>query len=250
MNYILVDTGYLFFYRYHATKLWYKRAHDYTDDLTMAQDINYQNTFQKKVVDCIQDKIKKHDSHWDRVVFCRDTRRQNIWRNQLANDYKAQRDTSALTGLAIAANLLKHTIFTLCRTKNAKSIGVRSAEADDIVYITKQSLHIADPNNKFIIIASDHDYYQIIDENTTLVRLDKTNPILKSTRHTHNLAIPDAQRVDLLVKIILGDKSDNISGCFKKCGPKTALNLALNPQQLLERLAKDPNAKQIFTKSS
>jgi 5'-3' exonuclease len=27
---------------------------------------------------------------------------------------------------------------------------------------------------------------------------------------------------DLFVKILTGDKSDNISGVFKKCGPKTA----------------------------
>ena len=45
-TYLLVDWGYLFFYRYHATKLWYKRAHDYLDDLTMSFDPIFKKTIQ------------------------------------------------------------------------------------------------------------------------------------------------------------------------------------------------------------
>ena len=236
MIFILVDSGYLFFYRYHATKLWYKRAHEYTDDLTMVQDNNYQEMFQKKIKDCLLEKIKKHKTSWEYLIIARDTRRSQIWRHSLIKDYKANRDTSKLTGLSIAASLLKHTIMDLIREHSIKSIGYSTAEADDIVYITKNFLTQKYPNAQFVIIASDADYFQIIDERTSLERLDKTDPLKKSTRNTHNLPIPEAQKIDLLIKIISGDKSDNIPSCFPKCGNKTALKYALDSDLLAQQL--------------
>ena len=246
MTFILVDCGYLFFYRYHATKLWYKKAYEYKDDLTMLEDENYQKTFQKKIIDCIQTKIKKYNTNWSRVLFCRDTRKNLVWRNNLTNDYKANRDTSHLTGLALAATIFKQTIFQLCRTLNAKSIGVKTAEADDIVFIAKNLLKEHFKNQKFIIIASDHDYFQTIDQFTILERLDKHNPILKSVRHTHGYSITEALKIDLLIKIIMGDKSDNIPSCFPKCGPKTAFNLAIQPELLEKKLTQCNKAQQRF----
>ena len=48
-TYLAVDMGYLFFYRYHATKLWYKKAKEYTDDLTMSEDTEFQNKFKDMI---------------------------------------------------------------------------------------------------------------------------------------------------------------------------------------------------------
>ena len=41
------------------------------------------------------------------------------------------------------------------------------------------------------------------------------------------------------MKILCGDKSDNIPQCFSKCGEKTALKLIQNPELLKEKLT-DP----------
>ena len=232
MTYILVDVGYLFFYRYHATKLWYKRAHSYTDDLEMANDPNFSRTYQKKIEDCIADLVKKNSTTWDKVIFCRDARQKNIWRNSLHTDYKGNRDTSALTGLAKASYLLRLTLFDIIRRRNAKSIGVVTAEADDIVYGSIGVIRSIDPMCQIVIVASDHDYYQTLSENITMVGLDKRNHMLQSTRFTNNLSINDAQRVDLLVKIIAGDPADNIKPIFPRCGKKTALKLALDSSLL------------------
>jgi 5'-3' exonuclease len=249
-TYLLVDSGYLFFYRYHATKLWYKRAHEYTDDFTMASDPIYKKTFQKKVIDCIKEKMKKYNVKWENVIVCRDTRRSDIWRNQHHLTYKANRDTSKLTGLRETSKYLKEVLFDLLRENNVKCIGVKGAEADDIVYICKKRLSEVKPEAKFIIVSSDCDYYQTIDENSTLVRLDKKNPMVKSTRNTHNFDITKAQQIDLLIKIIQGDISDNISSCFPKCGIKTALTLALNPEKLESNFKKYPESREKFEYNS
>jgi 5'-3' exonuclease len=232
VTYLLVDWGYLFFYRYHATKLWYKRAHEYVDDLVMAGDPIFKATFQKRVKGCICEKMKKHKVKWENVIICRDTRRSEIWRHAHHGDYKGNRDTGSLTGLGLTSGYLKEVIFDILREHHVKCIGLKSAEADDIIYICKRRLSEVNPEARFVIVASDCDYYQIIDERTSLVRLDKKDPMTKSTRNTHNLDIVKSQEIDLLVKIIQGDSSDNIVGCFPKCGAKTSLTLALNPEKL------------------
>ena len=249
MTYLLVDVGYLFFYRYHATKLWYKKAHTYTDDLEMANDEKFQLTFQKKIADCLKDKLKKHKTSWDRVILCRDCRQSSIWRNSLYSEYKGNRDTSHLTGLAISGKLLRNAIFDLIRFNNAKTIGVKTAEADDIVYCCCKYLEKECPDSKIIIIASDHDYYQLLNENISMEGLDKRNHMSKSVRFTHNLGTDDAQKVDLLVKIISGDVSDNIKKIFPKCGAVTALKLAMNKTQLDDCFKKYPNSEAQFNEN-
>jgi len=137
-----------------------------------------------------------------------------------------------LTGLPNAAYLLRLTLFDIVRRHNAKSVGVATAEADDIVYGSIGVIRSIDPTSPIVIVASDHDYYQTLSENITMVGLDKRNHMLQSTRFTNDLSIPEAQRVDLLVKIIAGDPADNIKPIFPRCGKKTALKLALDSSLL------------------
>ena len=51
----------------------------------------------------------------------------------------------------------------------------------------------------------------------------------------------------MLLKIICGDKADNIKPCFKKCGPKTAMKLILNPSLLETKFLKEENSRNIYT---
>jgi len=54
----------------------------------------------------------------------------------------------------------------------------------------------------------------------------------------------------LYIKILTGDKSDNIPGCFRRCGTKTALKLIHNPLLLKEKLDNDINAKMQYQLNS
>ena len=47
-------------------------------------------------------------------------------------------------------------------------------------------------------------------------------------------------------KIVLGDKSDNIPGIFKKCGPKTVEKLFYDSDEFLKKLNKKTAMKHII----
>jgi len=246
MKLILVDCGYLLFYRYHATKIWYRKAHDYHDDLQMALDPLFQKMYQKKIIDCLDKYIKLFQTCWDYVIFCRDTKRSHLWRNNILPEYKQQRDHTKLTGLKTCANLLKLVIMQLIREKNAKSIGVYGVEADDIVYQAIQ--YFNHTNNQFMIIASDHDYYQVCYQNVILQRLDNKPSLNKSVRHRQP-HLTNYPKIDLLIKILMGDKSDNIPSVFPKCGMKTAEKLALDKNLLQTRFIKYPDSITLFNRN-
>ena len=53
-------------------------------------------------------------------------------------------------------------------------------------------------------------------------------------------------QIDITIKALCGDKSDNIRGCFKRCGVKTALKYYNNPKLLEEKFKKLPESKQIY----
>ena len=53
----------------------------------------------------------------------------------------------------------------------------------------------------------------------------------------------------LKAKIIQGDKSDNISSIWPKCGPKTALKLAKDHEALENFFAKHAGSETIFNKN-
>ena len=48
------------------------------------------------------------------------------------------------------------------------------------------------------------------------------------------------------MKIICGDKSDNIPSCFKNCGKKTALKLIENKKLLLNKFKENPESLNIY----
>ena len=55
-----------------------------------------------------------------------------------------------------------------------------------------------------------------------------------------------SRKLDLGVKIIVGDNSDNIPKCFPKCGQKTAIKYVNNPELLDKAFAKYPGSKEKF----
>ena len=56
--------------------------------------------------------------------------------------------------------------------------------------------------------------------------------------------------MDLQLKIILGDKSDNIERCFPKCGTKTALKYIADPTSLEAAFEKYPGSRELYHRNS
>jgi 5'-3' exonuclease len=118
-----------------------------------------------------------------------------------------------------------------------KTLSVDSAEADDILMcLIRRMKH---PHN--VIIATDHDYIQILDK---CRMFDLSGKEINREYISEKIAGDDSLSVSdyLKIKIIMGDKSDNIPSIFDRCGPKTGYKLVKNPTLLREKLQENPSS--------
>ena len=183
--------------------------------------------FNKKYFDSFSSFIKTHSIQKDHILFIKDCPRKNIWRNKYYNNYKSTRISNNSIG-----NFFKNT-YKLINEESYKLIEFDLLEADDCIYLTKQHIRQKHPNSKIIVITSDEDLLQIIDENTLLYDLKKKCLNSKSTGD---------RKLDLEIKIICGDKSDNIKPCFTRSGAKTAVKLYNNKELLLDKFKQFPES--------
>ena len=104
-----------------------------------------------------------------------------------------------------------------------KQVAVQYLEADDVIaYMCKNTIK----DRKKIIVSTDRDYLQLVDENTSVFRPVKTKTNkqgefidLEWMHQKENIHPPNYA----LLKAVVGDKSDNIQG-VKGIGEKTARN--------------------------
>lgn len=237
-NYILIDTSYWIFYRYFAIVQWWKHANPDSplgDNPSLCEE--FVEKFKKTMLDTIATFKKNHKLTKQPciIIACRDCYRCDIWRNALYGEYKGTRvkDDAHMYG-----EFFK--MVYADDNKMLKDAGVDhvfqfpTLEADDLIAITKEYLRAKYGIAKIWIIASDHDYLQLLDDNTSLITLQNKN-LLDSKK-----VFPEAAK-NLFFKIVLGDKSDNILPIFKtiKCGPKTAEKFYEDRVMFDEALKKD-----------
>ena len=104
-----------------------------------------------------------------------------------------------------------------------KQVAVKYLEADDVIaYMCKNTIK----DRKKVIVSTDRDYLQLVDENTSVFRPVKTKTNkqgefidLEWMHQKENIHPPNYA----LLKAVIGDKSDNIQG-VKGIGEKTARN--------------------------
>lgn len=221
-TFIFVDGSYFCFYRYHSLLTWWRNA--YPEEMDVLQD-PYQNEkfvekFRKTFVDNLEKIPKglKLDKNINPILIVgKDCKRENIWRNTLFPNYKANRANGQEDGF------MGGPFFKMAYEENlfiqggARSILKHPRlEADDCIAITVKHLLKTYPSCSIYIITSDKDYLQLAE----------------SRVHLYNLAFKDLTQqksctgdpeCDLFCKIVTGDISDNIPSVFPKCGPKTAL---------------------------
>ena len=112
-------------------------------------------------------------------------------------------------------------------------------EADDIVAIMKKYLRNREPECQIYIITNDMDYLQLWDSQCDIVNLRGLRLIDKPNSY------PEADK-NLFIKILVGDKSDNISPVFKKCSIKEAEELYENPEKLDAKLKEEDAYEKIL----
>jgi 5'-3' exonuclease len=228
MNFLLIDASYYVFFRFFALVNWWKFSGkaDQCPDPTESPEFieKFKEVFVAKVAE-IEKKLKIKGAV---KIAARDCPRPEIWRCALFPEYKGNRDKhgdfecSDFFGIAFTEKLFEKA--------GAHVISHPALEADDCVAITTQHILANYPEAQVYIIASDMDYLQIAGPQVHIYDL-KFNDIRKSKKSTGD------PLKDLFCKIVCGDKSDNIPGVFKKCGPKTAEALYEDPGELERRLS-------------
>ncbi len=235
MNYILLDTSYLIFYRFYALVQWWKLANKDIELGNPEENQDFCDKFRKSMIDSvktIRKLLKLHDTrlvkHDVTVLAAYDCPRLNIWRHEYYSHYKATRegDDKFMVGKFFKM---------VYREKIMEQAGClhiieeNGLEADDVVAIMKKYLRDRDPECQIYIITNDMDYLQLWDERCDLVNLKGQRLIEKSNSY------PEADK-NLFIKILLGDKSDNIPPVFKRCSIREAEELYENSEKLEERL--------------
>ena len=229
-NFIFIDGSYFIFYRFYAIVQWWKIA---KKDIELSDPINneefvkkFKSTFITKIKE-ISKKLKLEDPF---IVVGKDCPRDEIWRMNLHPEYKGTRVNDGFEGGPFFKMAYNEKLFEEAGAQMVMSHP--KLEADDCIAITAKRVLEAFPECRVTIIASDHDYLQLVSDRLSIVSLKYKN-LLDSKK-----AYPEAKK-NLFCKIVLGDKSDNIHGIFKKCGPKTAEKYYDDQDLFMEKCKKE-----------
>lgn len=142
-----------------------------------------------------------------------------------------------------------NTLYENLHLFGVKNIRAQGWEADDLIYGVVQSLTQKHPNDKIVIVSTDEDYHQLIDDN-----VDIYSPIKKVlfTKDKYEELTGIKQELFLTYKILKGDSSDGITG-IDGIGEKTAKSLVntygdiAGILQSEDQLIKSKRTAKIFT---
>lgn len=139
---------------------------------------------------------------------------KNGWRKKIYPEYKQQRKKARDDSKVDFEALFKILDTFLEELQNAfqnlEILKVDEAEGDDIIAVACQNI-----SSRITIVSTDHDFYQL----HTLKNVKQFNPKDKQ------IVKPLNGKTSLEVKILGGDKNDNIPAIFPRCGPKTVASL-------------------------
>ncbi len=230
-NFLILDTSYIIFYRYHALKSWFKKAYpDQSEDLEIFKQ-KYPKLFNK----CINDLIKKNHINYNNVFFCKDESKENLWRFKIYPNYKKGRtcDSNISHFFFEAYNNL----IPEFEKKGCHLLKVSECEADDIAAILTKRILSKDPESIITIITNDYDYLQLINPRVNIINLTGKN-LENKIKYS-----PD---IDLKIKIILGDKSDNITSIIKNIGIKKAYQISTNEEIFNKYISNNIEINQLY----
>lgn len=234
---IMIDGSYFIFYRFFALVQWWKLAKKEDTHENLHLNEEFVEKFKALCIQTIQNipkKLKLHKSYHShnkiKYYVGKDCNRSKIWRNEYIQNYKSGRteykDAKNNPGEFFkimydethSKNVFEKAFETIGKTienGGCKMLQYDSLEADDCIALYTKYLLEYNPHDEVIIITSDMDYMQLIRQNVSLFNLKYKN--INTEKNSLG-----CEKKDLLCKIIMGDKSDNIPSIFPKCGFKTA----------------------------
>jgi 5'-3' exonuclease len=168
------------------------------------------------------------------VIFAKDCPRCDIWRMDIYPQYKASRYVHKPNDL-FDSKIFDHVYkiilpYLMDKYSFVKCCSSHQAEADDVIAII--SYYLQDENELFntektIIITNDNDYLQLLDVVDGIYNLQGKDLSYKS--------LEGCAKKNMLLKVLIGDPSDNIKGIF----PKTRTNSLLSNHNNIEDIEKE-----------
>jgi 5'-3' exonuclease len=250
--FILIDGSYFCFHRYYSLMNWWKNAFPEDPLENPIENEIFVEKFKKTFVETVETipkklnlcvkrrgKSKKENNNDNNTVpniqfiVGKDCKRENIWRNDLYDKYKATRVNSKENGFMGGPFFKMVYEENLFEQAGAQQILYHPRlEADDCIAIyVKELVEKYSPSECSVyIITSDNDYLQLIRENVHIYNLAFKN--LKESK----IFTGDPEK-DLKIKIIMGDTSDNIPSVFPKCGIKTAIKCVEDSEYFNKKMA-------------
>jgi 5'-3' exonuclease len=242
MTKLFVDLGYASFYRFYATKTWYKFSHPEEDINSIVWEDNeeFMTKFEKMFIESLDNVRKSLNINWENVILAKDCARNTIWRLEYYDQYKKTREAaqikSGFNGHNVFRHISKNIIPKLVSEYKVKTIRSDNAEADDVVACLTKIFNI----DQIYILANDTDYLQITSDRVHLIDFK-----------CKERKCEDSKR-ELWFKILGGDTSDNIPSCiidqkiiypsrnsrFIKCSKKV-INEIMNWDNWMEKVKMD-----------
>jgi len=224
---------------------WWKNAFPENQDALLDPYNNevFKDKFIKTFVDTVKDLpkklgIRKEDRANVKMIVGKDCKRENIWRNELIDKYKANRTSDGFMGGKFFQMAYENELFI--QGGASQILSFDRLEADDCIALSVRHI-IKQPNVEIYIITSDMDYLQLHCDNVKIFDLSYKNIAEKKSSF-------GSAEINLFCKIVMGDTSDNIPSIFKKCGPKTALKCWEDKSYFDEKLKKE-NAYEIYERN-
>ena len=175
---LLVDLGYALFYRYSASQLWYKHSHpeekaDLTKDYKWHQNPVFVEKMKKMFVVDIFTLAKDYKIPKSNIIIAEDCRLKDNWRSKEFGDYKAQRneerEKTGWQGGSSFEIIYKEVLPEMVNTHGVIHLKSENVEADDI--ISQIVIKYKSQFPSFVIVASDNDYFQILNDGVDLITM-------------------------------------------------------------------------------
>lgn len=142
----------------------------------------------------------------ERIIICWDGGRAD-WRMKLCPEYKANRDDKQRDAVHSQFQILRGIIECL----PVSSICLPGVEADDLIAKFVLDRIKDSPGDMNIIHSNDEDFLQLVTPNTKILKSDGTFLTRVEFAMKHKVEVP----FHVILKSLVGDSSDNISGLPK-----------------------------------
>ncbi|ADO67044.1 putative RNaseH [Cafeteria roenbergensis virus] len=238
MTLILVDASFNSFYRFFATMRWYSlskkedfKKYKANPNYDWYENIEFMEKYEKMYFESFENLLTRKIVYNSTVIFCEDAPQETLWRHKLIkskhlqDQYKGERPD--LKSKYNFKNVFDYTYKKMI--PNAKKekpypihqLKLPETEADDIIasiciYMKKHNF-----NEEIIIVSGDDDFTQLGRENVSILNYHKKKLIKFDNEECED---------KLRLKIINGDKSDNIPSIF----PKSRKEVSLKTRKLVK----------------